>query len=89
MTEHERLERIEQKLDKMSDAIVSLARMEERMISLFKRMDAYDEKQSQLENRVLIVESNQATQKGSNSWTDKVVWLIIAAALSAALFVGK
>lgn len=89
MNEHERLERIEQKLDKMSDAIVSLARMEERMISLFKRMDAYDEKQNKLETRVLVVEANQATQKGSSNWTDKVVWVIIAAALSAALFVGK
>ncbi len=89
MNENERLERIEQKLDKMSDAIVSLARMEERMISLFKRMDSYDEKQSKLENRVLAVEANQATQNGSNNWTDKVIWLIIAAALTAVLFVSK
>lgn len=35
-----RLNRIEEKLDKVSEAIVSLARMEERMITLFKRMDS-------------------------------------------------
>ena len=40
MSEENRLERIEKKLDEMSKAIISLARMEERMVTLFKRMDA-------------------------------------------------
>ena len=41
----ERLMRIEDKLDKLSNAVVTLARMEERMITLFKRMDHYDDEQ--------------------------------------------
>ena len=42
MSEEQRLDRIEQKLDKLADAVVSLARMEERMLTLFKRMDSHD-----------------------------------------------
>ena len=38
----ERLERIEDKVDKMHIAIVAMARMEERMITVFKRLDSMD-----------------------------------------------
>ena len=41
MTE-ERLQRIEDKVDKMHIAIVAMARMEERMTSVFKRLDSMD-----------------------------------------------
>ena len=44
MTE-DRLTRIEDKLDKLSNAVVTLARMEERMITVFKRMDHIDDQQ--------------------------------------------
>ena len=86
MTEHERLERIEQKLDKMSEAIVSLARMEERMITLFKRMDTYDQQQATLSDRVTKVEVNQANSTGSNKWIDRVVVAIVLGAISLAIF---
>lgn len=84
-----RLNRIEQKLDKVAEAIISLARMEERMITLFKRMDSYDDAQKKLEERVTTVEVSHATAKGSSSWSDKIVWLIVAALISGALVVGK
>lgn len=77
-----RLNRIEEKLDKVSEAIVSLARMEERMITLFKRMDTYDVKQDALEGRVSKIE-------GSSTWTDKIVWVIVAGALAAFFTIGK
>lgn len=81
----DRLGRIEEKLDKVSEAIVSLARMEERMISLFKRMDSYDEKHDALSGRVHKVEITQAT----SAWIDRVVWLIVAAALASGIWFGK
>lgn len=85
----DRLVRIEEKLDKMSEAIVSLARMEERMITLFKRMDTYDNQQATLSERVTKVEVTQATNNGSGKWVDKVIWVLIAGAIGFALFTGK
>ena len=35
----DRLDPIEGKVDKLSDAVVEMARMEERLVSVFKRMD--------------------------------------------------
>ena len=51
-----RLNRIEEKLDKVGEAIISMARMEEKMITLFNRMDTYDKKQSEVEKRLGGVE---------------------------------
>ena len=38
-----RLSCMEEKLDKLSEAIICVARIEERMISVFKRLDRVDE----------------------------------------------
>ena len=38
-----RLSGMEEKLDKLSEAIIYVARIEERMISVFKRLDRVDE----------------------------------------------
>lgn len=84
-----RLNRIEEKLDRVGEAIVSLARMEERMITLFKRMDTYDNQQSFLSDRVTKVEVAHATSNGSSTWVDKVVMVVIAGAIGVALFASK
>lgn len=73
--EEKRLTRIEEKLDKMGEAIVSLARMEEKMITLFRRMDSYDTNQKTVEERLGKVELNQA----SNAWIERIVWLAVGA----------
>ena len=41
--EDERLSRMETKIDKLSEAVVAMARMEERMITVFKRFDMSDD----------------------------------------------
>jgi hypothetical protein len=73
-----RLERIEEKMDKMSEAIVSLARMEERMITLFKRMDNYDEHQSTVLEKVSKLEISQA----ATIWVERVMWVVVAAVIA-------
>lgn len=75
--EDQRLSRIELKLDKLSDAVVSLARMEERMLTLFKRMDSYDQKQIIVESRVTEVEKVSISRGAIFRLVDKMVWLIV------------
>lgn len=82
----DRLARIEGKLDKMSEAIVSLARMEERMITLFKRMDTYDANQSIVSDRITKVEVSQANHDGSTKWVDRVIVAIITGAITLSIF---
>jgi hypothetical protein len=80
-----RLNRIEEKLDKVGEAIISLARMEERMITLFKRMDTYDHQQSLLETRVNSIEVKNA----SGAWIERFIWIIIGAVITGTIYLGK
>ena len=73
-----RLNRIEEKLDKVGEAVVSLARMEERMITLFNRMDNYDKKQHSIEERLGNVEVKLA----SGAWVEKIIFLVIGAVIT-------
>ena len=89
--EDQRLSRIELKLDKLSDAVVSLARMEERMLTLFKRMDSYDQKQIIVENRVREVEKVSISRGAIFRLVDKMVWLIVGLiiAIVAEMFINR
>ena len=84
-----RLNRIEEKLDKVGEAIISLARMEERMITLFKRMDLYDQQHALLETRINKIEVSSATSNEKVNWVDKFLWIFIAALISGSIYLGK
>ena len=78
----DRLTRIEDKLDKMSEAITLLARMEERMVTLFKRMDKYDEAQGKTASRVEAVEKVTIQRGVVYHMIEKGFWLVAGAALT-------
>jgi hypothetical protein len=80
-----RLNRIEEKLDKVGEAIISLARMEERMVTLFSRMDIYDRRQSTVEERVTKIEVTHA----SSAWVERVVWLIVGGLIMGTIYFGR
>jgi len=80
--EDARLARIEQKVDKLSEAVISLARMEERMITLFKRMDSYEFTQNHLQTRVTEVEKVSATRGAIFRLVDKVAWIVIGVVIA-------
>lgn len=81
--EDNRLIRIEEKLDKLADAVVSLARMEERMITLFKRMDGYERRQDDLEGRVTEVEKTSVSRGAIYRIIDKATWIVVGVAVAA------
>lgn len=82
MQEESRLGRIEEKLDKLADAVVSLARMEERMLTIFKRIEQYENRQEQLEIRVNSLEIDDAGKNSIYRILDKSVWLIVGVAVA-------
>ena len=76
------IERLESKVDRMSDAIVSLARIEERMVTLFNRMDRYDAEQRDALRRVAELERLTIGRGHFFRWLDRggaaLVALIVA-----------
>lgn len=83
MADEKRLERIEQKLDDMSKAIVSLARMEERMVTLFKRMDIYDDAQDKLAERVAKIEKVSGADGVTLRFLERIFWIVATAGITA------
>lgn len=78
----QRLNRIETKLDKLAEAVVSLARMEERMVTLFNRMGKYEERQDSLEARVDDVETDIIKSGTTLRFAERVFWVVVTAAIS-------
>ena len=77
----DRLSRVEKKIDTLQEAIVSLARVEERLVTVFNRqshietkVDAMDEKVDKLSESVI---------KGKSA--ERIVWLVVAASIGAAV----
>jgi phage shock protein A len=77
-----RLSRIEAKLDKLADAVVSLARMEERMLTIFKRIEHYEERQQKIEDRVTEIEKDDAGKDSVFSVVNRSIWLVAGIALA-------
>lgn len=79
MSDDTRLERIEKKLDEVGQAIVALARMEERMITLFKRMDTLDAEQADHGRRIQLVENRVGNNGQALRFAERLFWIIATA----------
>ena len=84
MPDDARLARIEAKLDQMSEAIVSLARVEERMITLFNRLDAIDKDRENQSKRLVAVEEKTGNNGHSLRFAERVFWIVVAAGVTFA-----
>jgi ribosome-binding ATPase YchF (GTP1/OBG family) len=82
-TQTERLDRIEEKIDKMAEAIVALARAEEKIHTLTSFSKQQSEQIQNLINRIDKVE-NMVTQNSSTvNIINKVFWVIVVGLISA------
>lgn len=86
MSDDARLERIEKKLDQVGDAIVALARMEERMITLFKRMDTLDADQAAQGRRLTLVESKVGNNGQALRFAERVFWIVATSGVGYLFF---
>ena len=77
----ERLSRMEDKLDKLSEAVVSMARIEERLTAGFKRMDKIDDLNTANDARMddLALESMKRGQK--IAFAERIFWMILTGAV--------
>jgi len=82
MSEEARLERIEKKLDEVGQAIVALARMEERMITLFKRMDNLDQEQAHHGRRITLIENRVGSNGQMLRFAERVFWIVVTAGVA-------
>ena len=83
MTE-ERLGRLEDKLEKLSKAVYAIARMEERVLSVFRRLENIDGSIKKMDNRVDEIE-NQALIRGQKIvFAERLFWMVVTGAVGLA-----
>jgi len=75
MDVEQRLTRFEHKLDGINDALVSLARIEERVTTILKHNDRIHEQVRELDVRLDALESSSAVHEFSLGKGERLFWL--------------
>lgn len=78
----QRLERIEEKLDKLSDTVADLARIEERMLSVFKRLDRHEKRLDDQEDDIRSIGNDVLLNSKSVKGAERLMWIAISAGAS-------
>jgi len=81
--------RLEKKIDRLEEAVVQLARMEERMVTLFNRMDKYDEDYDRIQNRLDELESTSTKRSTVYEAFGKAFWIVITAVVSSVFWIFR
>jgi phage shock protein A len=78
-----RLDRIEDKIDKMSEAIIHLARVEEKIADLEERREEQHDRLNRLSLKLDSIETHLASVIQKVDVLHKINWLIISAFVTA------
>jgi len=81
--ETNRLDRIEEKIDKLSDAIITLARAEEKIHNLQDQFSTAVAKLDDIDDRIRLVETKTGENEKKLSGLSKFFWVIVTATATA------
>ena len=91
MAEEQRFERMEKNLDKLGDKIdeltkvvTAMARIEERMVTLFKRMGSYEDRHVTLDVRIGDVEKTITKTGVVDQVLEKGFWVVLGGGVAYA-----
>jgi len=82
-TQNSRLDRIEEKIDKLSDAMISLARAEEKLIAIEKNNHANYDRMNRFSQKLDSIEDKVNDNARTIDVIKKTFWLILGS-----VFVG-
>jgi hypothetical protein len=82
MADEQRLERMENKIDDLTKVVTSMARIEERMITLFKRMETYEFRHDNLDSRIGEVERTVTKTGVVDTVLEKGFWVIVGGGIA-------
>ena len=80
----ERLQRIEDKVDEMGQAILALARMEEKVITIFKRLDNMEDSFKKFDERMDESEKQAIARGQKIAFAERIFWMICTGAVGLA-----
>ena len=77
-----RFDRLEQKIDKLTDAVTKIVRVEEQLISNNKRVD-------RLEVRVDDLEDDVRETNGVSKFAERLFWILVTAGVGFTFWLGR
>ena len=86
VSQADRLDRLEEKIDKLSEAIIALARAEEKIITLTLFSKQNSEQIQSVINRVDRIEELVRANSNTVNFINKIFWIIMAS--TATLITG-
>lgn len=82
-TQTARLDRIENKIDKLSDAMVAFARAEEKLVTIEKNNHTVNDRINQLSKRLADVEKKAEENARTVNVINKIFWIFMVAVVGA------
>ena len=80
----DRLDRIEGKVDKLSDAVVEMARMEERLVSVYMRIDNVEALLKKMDDRLDQMERQALVRGQKIAFAERLFWMVVTGAVGLA-----
>ena len=80
----ERLSRMEDKLYKLSEVVVEMARMEERLLTIFKRLEHMDAAFKKYDDRVDEIEKQALIRGQKIAFAERLFWMVVTGAVGLA-----
>jgi hypothetical protein len=77
-----RFDRLEQKIDKLTDAVTKIVRVEEQLISNNKRVD-------RLEIRMDTIEEDVREANGVSKFAERLFWIVVTAGVGFTFWLGR
>jgi uncharacterized coiled-coil protein SlyX len=81
-----RLQRIEEKLDKLTDTVSELARIEERLLSVFKRLDRHEKRLDDQEDDIKELTNSVLLNTRISNNIERLFWVCVTAGTSFVVY---
>ena len=84
-----RIERMEKALDKVCEAVSQIAVVDERLLSLLSRMERFEKRLDQQEDKVISMSENLVLNSKLLQNSERLAWIIVSAAASLIVYVVR
>lgn len=89
MSTEQRLDRIEQTLDRLSTAISDMARIDERLLHVFKSLERHEKRLDDQEDEVRELENVVMSNSSSVKNSERFFWIVVSASISLAVYMMR
>lgn len=71
-----RFDRIENKIDKLTEVVTAVVRVEEQLLSNNKRVDRIEQRSDSIEDELDLLSKTVANNSGTVKFADKLFWIV-------------